>query len=76
MQNGDIQLVFNTTDGAQAIADSYTLRRTALTQKIPYYTTVAGARSAVAAIEATKLGPLEVAPLQSYFTNSVQKTRC
>ncbi len=68
MQNGDIQLVFNTTEGAQAISDSYTLRRTALTQKIPYYTTVAGARSAVAAIDAMQRGTLEVAPLQSYFS--------
>jgi carbamoyl-phosphate synthase large subunit len=71
MQNGDIDLVFNTTEGAQAISDSYTLRRTALTQKIPYYTTVAGARSAVAGIEAMRRGTLEVAPLQSYFRPEV-----
>ena len=70
MQNGDIALVFNTTEGAQAIADSYTLRRTALTQKIPYYTTVAGADAAVAAIEALQRGILEVAPLQSYVTKA------
>jgi carbamoyl-phosphate synthase large subunit len=70
MQNGDIHLVLNTTEGAQAIADSYTLRRTALTQKIPYYTTVAGARAAVAAIEAMQRGSLEVAPLQSYFNGA------
>ncbi|CAM9978541.1 unnamed protein product [Discosporangium mesarthrocarpum] len=70
MQNGDIHLVLNTTEGAQAISDSYTLRRTALTQKIPYYTTVAGARAAVAAIEAMQRGTLEVAPLQSYFTQA------
>ena len=70
MQNGDIELVLNTTEGAQAISDSYTLRRTALTQKIPYYTTVAGARAAVAAIEAMQRGTLEVAPLQSYFTEA------
>ena len=42
MKNGDIQLVLNTTDGAQAVADSFTLRRTALTNAVPYYTTVAG----------------------------------
>jgi carbamoyl-phosphate synthase large subunit len=70
MQNGDIELVLNTTEGAQAISDSYTLRRTALTQKIPYYTTVAGARAAVAAIAAMQRGTLEVAPLQSYFTDA------
>ena len=43
MINGDVQLVFNTTDGAQAMSDSFSLRRTALVNNIPYYTTVAGA---------------------------------
>jgi len=70
MIDGDIQLVINTTEGAQAIADSFSLRRTALTNSIPYYTTVAGARAAVAAIEALRRGPLEVAPLQSYLSGS------
>src|SRR5579864_2682860 len=67
MLSGEVQLVFNTTEGAQAIADSFSLRRTALTNEIPYYTTVAGARAAVQAIIALKTGSLEVAPLQSYF---------
>ncbi|MGH7100005.1 MAG: carbamoyl-phosphate synthase large subunit, partial [Stellaceae bacterium] len=67
MRDGGVQLVFNTTEGAQAIADSFSLRRTALTLGIPYYTTVAGARAAVQAIAALRAGSLEVAPLQSYF---------
>jgi len=67
MLSGEVQLVFNTTEGAQAIADSFSLRRTALTNNIPYYTTVAGARAAVQAIAALRGGSLEVAPLQSYF---------
>jgi carbamoyl-phosphate synthase large subunit len=67
MLGGEIQLVFNTTEGSEAIADSFSLRRTALTNAIPYYTTVAGARAAVLAIEALRAGSLEVAPLQSYF---------
>jgi carbamoyl-phosphate synthase large subunit len=66
MLSGEIQLVFNTTEGAQAIADSFSLRRTALTNGIPYYTTVAGARAAVLAIEAIRARSLEVTPLQSY----------
>jgi carbamoyl-phosphate synthase large subunit len=70
MIDGEIQLVINTTEGAQAIADSFSLRRTALTNSIPYYTTVAGARAAVTAIEALRRGPLEVAPLQSYLSGS------
>ncbi|HEX3537328.1 MAG TPA: carbamoyl-phosphate synthase large subunit [Stellaceae bacterium] len=67
MRSGRIQLLFNTTEGAQAIADSFSLRRTALTHRIPYYTTVAGARAAVQAIGALRKGNLEVAPLQSYL---------
>jgi carbamoyl-phosphate synthase large subunit len=67
MRSGRIQLVFNTTEGAQAIADSFSLRRTALTHNIPYYTTVAGVRAAVQAIGALRQGCLEVAPLQSYL---------
>jgi carbamoyl-phosphate synthase large subunit len=67
MLSGEVQLVFNTTEGAQAIADSFSLRRTALTNNIPYYTTVAGARAAVQAITALRAGSLEVAPLQSYL---------
>jgi carbamoyl-phosphate synthase large subunit len=70
MLSGGVQLVFNTTEGAQAIADSFSLRRTALTHNIPYYTTVAGARAAVQAIAALKAGNLEVASLQSYFEGS------
>jgi len=70
MKNGDIQLVFNTTEGAQAVQDSFSLRQTALLGNIPYYTTVAGARATVEAIAALRAGSLEVAPLQSYFRQS------
>jgi len=70
MINGDVHLVINTTEGAQALADSFSLRRTALTYNIPYYTTVAGARAAVEAIAALRNGSLEVAPLQSYLSGS------
>ncbi len=70
MINGEVQLVINTTEGAQALADSFSLRRTALTNNIPYYTTVAGARAAVEGIAALKTGSLEVAPLQSYLSGS------
>ncbi|MCC7045427.1 MAG: carbamoyl-phosphate synthase large subunit, partial [Alphaproteobacteria bacterium] len=67
MLSGDIALVFNTTEGAAAIADSFDLRRTALMLNLPYYTTVAGAKASVEAIAALRAGRLEVAPLQSYF---------
>ncbi len=70
MISGGVDLVFNTTEGATAIADSFTLRQTALLHRIPYYTTVAGCRAVVAAISALKEGHLDVAPLQSYFKSS------
>ena len=66
MKNGDVQLVFNTTEGKQSVEDSFSLRRTALMMKIPYYTTAAGALAAAQAIEALAKGELEVRPLQSY----------
>jgi carbamoyl-phosphate synthase large subunit len=72
IKNGGIQLVFNTTEGAQAIADSRSLRRAALHHKIPYYTTVAGAVAAAEGIEALRGGELEVRPLQSYFEASTE----
>jgi carbamoyl-phosphate synthase large subunit len=68
MKNGEVQLVFNTTEGAQAISDSFDLRRTALLNKIPYYTTVAGILAATRGIAAVKAGELDVRPLQSYFS--------
>jgi carbamoyl-phosphate synthase large subunit len=70
MKSGEVQLLFNTTEGAQAIADSFSLRETALLNGIPYYTTVAGAKAAVEAIRCLKAGELEVLPLQSYFRAS------
>jgi carbamoyl-phosphate synthase large subunit len=69
--NGQVQLVINTTEGAQAVEDSYSIRRSALTNNIPHYTTMAGSSAAVGAIEAIIGGGLEVAPLQSYFKFSL-----
>jgi carbamoyl-phosphate synthase large subunit len=66
MKNGDVDLVFNTTEGAKALADSKDIRRTALLNHIPYYTTLAGAVAVTRAIKALKADTLKVAPLQSY----------
>jgi carbamoyl-phosphate synthase large subunit len=67
IKNGSIQLVFNTTEGAQALADSRSLRRAALLHKAPYYTTLAGAIAAAQGIKAYVGGDLEVRALQDYF---------
>ncbi|WP_312161925.1 carbamoyl-phosphate synthase large subunit [Phenylobacterium sp.] len=66
MKNGEIQLVFNTTEGKQSLADSFEIRRTALMMKTPYFTTAAGALAAAQAIVATVEDTLDVRPLQSY----------
>lgn len=68
IKNGEVQLVINTTEGAQALADSRSLRRQALLHKVPYFTTLAGASAAALGIEALMGGQLEVRPLQSYFS--------
>jgi carbamoyl-phosphate synthase large subunit len=67
IKNGSIQLVFNTTEGAQALADSKPLRRAALLHKTPYYTTLAGSIAAAEGIKAYIDGDLEVRALQDYF---------
>jgi carbamoyl-phosphate synthase large subunit len=67
IKNGGVQLVFNTTEGAQALADSGSLRRAALLHKVPYYTTLSGALAAARGIKAYLGGDLEVRALQSYF---------
>jgi carbamoyl-phosphate synthase large subunit len=64
--NGEVDIVFNTTEGAKALADSFSIRRSALLYHIPYYTTVAGALAVTEAIKALRAGNLTVAPLQSY----------
>lgn len=66
--NGEVHLVINTTEGAQAMKDSFSIRRSALIHNIPHYTTMAGAEAAVAAIEALATrDSLDVKPLQLYF---------
>ena len=57
-------------DDLKRAADSFDIRRSALTHGIPHYTTAAGARAAVHAIAALKAGTLDVAPLQAYFATS------
>ncbi|MDZ4792019.1 MAG: carbamoyl-phosphate synthase large subunit [Hyphomicrobiales bacterium] len=67
MKNGEVQLVFNTTEGSKALADSSIIRRTALLNGIPYYTTLSGALAVTRAIAALRAGILEVTPLQKYM---------
>ena len=64
MKDGGVQLVINTTEGAQAVEDSKSIRSIALYDKIPYYTTAAGAHAAALAIKAQSEGDVGVKSLQ------------
>ena len=68
MLSGDIQLVINTAMGAASMRDSFSLRHTALKNKIPYYTTVSGSRAAAQAIRALQKGDLGVRTLQGFLS--------
>ncbi|MGL4404357.1 MAG: hypothetical protein ACRCT6_01230, partial [Notoacmeibacter sp.] len=67
IRNRQVQLVINTTEGTKAISDSKPIRRAALMQKVPYFTTIKGAVAVADALVALKNGSLEVHTLQSYF---------
>jgi carbamoyl-phosphate synthase large subunit len=67
IKNNEISMVFNTTHGAQAVADSFSIRRNTLVSNIAYFTTTAGASAAVDGILAMLRAELEVKPLQEYL---------
>src|SRR6201999_2444580 len=66
-RNGAVQLMFNTTEGATSLADPKPLRRAALLQKTPYYTTISVAIAAADDMRAVASGELEVKALQDYL---------
>ena len=66
IKNGEIDLVINTTSDKKAIAESYSIRRAALTYEIPYTTTLAGARATALAIKSMIEGELDVKTIQEY----------
>jgi carbamoyl-phosphate synthase large subunit len=75
LKENRIQLVINTTQGTKAIADSYSIRRNALLQNIPYFTTIAAALAAVEALEyAHQLrGEVQVRSIQEWHARSEAK---
>jgi carbamoyl-phosphate synthase large subunit len=66
--NGKVNLIVNTTVGAQSIRDSFPIRRTALDKQIPYVTTIRGAAAVVKAVTAMKEREISVKPMQSYYS--------
>ncbi|KAB7648756.1 carbamoyl-phosphate synthase large subunit [Polymorphobacter fuscus] len=66
IKDGDVALIFNTTEGVQSLKDSASIRGSALYGRVPYFTTAAASVASVAAIAALRRRPLEVRPLQAY----------
>ncbi len=74
IKNGEIDLVINTTSDKKAMAESYSIRRTALTFNIPYTTTLSGAKATALAIKAMKAGRLGVKTIQEYHDEAARTT--
>ena len=66
--DGDVTLIFNTTEGWQSLKDSQSIRGSALTGKVPYFTTAAASVAAAEAIAALRGSQLEVRSLQDYYS--------
>ena len=66
IKNGDIVLVVNTVGDMKSKNDSYSIRRSALTKGIPYYTTISGAKAAISGIEALQKRSIEIRSIQEY----------
>ncbi len=73
--DGEVHFVINTTAGKQEIADSYSIRRETLMHRIPYFTTLTGARAAVGAMEAARRSQPEVRSLQEYHRTGSETSR-
>jgi len=70
IKSKEICMVFNTTHGAKSVADSYSIRRSALMHEVAYFTTVAGIRAVTDGLLAMKRETLDVTPLQEYYSAS------
>jgi len=66
--DGEVDLIFNTTEGWQSLKDSASIRKSAVSSRIPYFTTTPASVAAVRAIGALRTTELEVRPLQSYYS--------
>ncbi len=68
LSDGEVQLVFNTTEGWQSLKDSHSIRATALNRKVPYFTTAAASLAVARSLGALKGRALEVRSLQAYYS--------
>ncbi len=75
IKNSEIDLVINTVGDKKSQEDSYSIRRTALTQNVPYYTTIAGAKAMVNGLEAIKKEKIDVNSIQEYHKRKAQEIK-
>lgn len=68
--DGYVDLIFNTTEGWQSLKDSASIRKSAVSSRIPYFTTAAASAAVVRAIGALRTTELEVRPLQAYYSTA------
>jgi len=68
IKDHQVQMVINTVGTSSSQDDSRSIRREAVRQNIPYFTTIQGVRAAVTAIEAMQKSALTIKPLQAYHT--------
>jgi carbamoyl-phosphate synthase large subunit len=70
IKDGGVDLIFNTTEGWQSLKDSHSIRASALSGKVPYFTTAAASVATAQAIAALRERKLEVRALQSYYSTA------
>ena len=68
--DGEVAMIFNTTEGWQSLKDSQSIRASALTAKVPYFTTAAASKATAQAIKAMRGSQLAVRSLQDYYSNN------
>ena len=67
IEKNKIQLIINTTSGVKSISDSFSIRRSAIRSKIPYFTTISAAKIAVTGLNLIKKTEFSVNPLQELY---------
>ena len=67
IEQNKISLIINTTSGSKSIADSLSIRRTALSKKIPYFTTISAAKIAISGLNIIKQNDLKVKSIQDLY---------
>jgi carbamoyl-phosphate synthase large subunit len=70
IKDGEVALIFNTTEGWQSLRDSQSIRASALNGRVPYFTTASASVAAAQAIAALRERPLEVRALQTYYNQA------